>query len=153
MGHTVISLRRSHMFIWCTMMRGYFIIKQPAKAVELFEYMLHSPAGIHYSITDIPPLCPFAYSIIIEGFFSLGDPDAAMRWFDKMLEQEGPAPNKKLTPYSTPGKPGQIAWEALLEGLYARGMVKKFNLYSSTLLRLARQDRCLSLRLLRRFNI
>ena len=102
--------------------------KWPDKAVELFDDMLCSSAGIHFSIIDTPPLCPIAYTTVIDGFFALNEPGTALGWFDMMLQLNRPTlTGNNLSPYTYLRKPSQITWEALFDGLYSRKMVNRFN--------------------------
>lgn len=136
------------------MIRGYFIARQPGRAIELVEQMAYTSASKNYTIREVPPLCSLVYSTIIDGFFSLNDPKTAMLWFDEMLKQRVPAPSHDLAPCSiTPVRPGQIVWESLFDGLYTRKMVAEFNRYSSKFLTQSKSDRRLLVRLLLRYNI
>jgi pentatricopeptide repeat protein len=74
---------QSTMRLWNEMLRGYFVAKQPVKAISLLEGMLDLPAELEFGLKDVPLPSILTYNKFIKGFISIGDLDSAVKWFEK----------------------------------------------------------------------
>ncbi|KAI0688642.1 hypothetical protein C8T65DRAFT_711946 [Cerioporus squamosus] len=121
-----LDQRASQTAVWNEMLAAYFRCGQAADALGLLEQMMDTSAGETFRSAETPLPTSSTFSRAIAGFCQAGDVSTALKWFERMLQQDtvSGSPHQSTR---VPHRPDPSTWTTMFDALADEGMVAELN--------------------------